>query len=57
MPQIPPRNVQWASSGRWVHLAKIAYEKYFMRKVRKGISEPYYEKLALKMMGLMRLKA
>ena len=56
MPQIPPRNVQWASKGRWVHLAKIAYEKYFMRKVRKGISEPTYERLTLKMMGIMRLK-
>lgn len=56
MPQIPPRNVQWASSGKWVHLAKIGYEKYFMRKVRKGISEPYYERLTLKMFGIMRLK-
>ena len=56
MPQIPPRNVQWASGGRWVHWAKIAYEKYFMRKVRKGISEPTYERLTLKMMGVLRLK-
>ena len=56
MPQIPPRNVQWASSGRWVHWAKIAYEKYFIRKVRKGISEPGYEKYTLKLMGIMRLK-
>lgn len=56
IPQIPPRNVQWASSGRWVHLAKIAYEKYFMRKVSKGISEPFYESLTLKMFGIMRLK-
>ncbi len=56
MPQIPPRNVQWASQGRWVHWAKIAYEKYFMRKVRKGISEPTYERLTLKAMGIMRLK-
>lgn len=56
MPQIPPRNVQWASSGRWVHWAKIAYEKYFMRKVRKGISEPTYERMTLKAMGIMRLK-
>ncbi|MFZ2449845.1 MAG: FAD-dependent oxidoreductase [Methylovulum miyakonense] len=56
MPQIPPRNVQWASRGRWVHWAKIGYEKYFMRKVRKGLSEPFYERLPLKMMGIMRLK-
>lgn len=56
MPQIPPRNVQWASEGRWVHWAKIAYEKYFIRKVRKGISEPSYEKYSLKMMGIFRVK-
>ncbi|MDD2724537.1 MAG: FAD-dependent oxidoreductase [Methylovulum sp.] len=56
MPQIPPRNVQWASRGRWVHWAKIGYEKYFMRKVRKGLSEPFYERLPLKLMGIMRLK-
>jgi sulfide:quinone oxidoreductase len=56
MPQIPPRNVQWASKGRWVHFAKIAYEKYFIRKVRKGLGEPFYERLPLKFMGIMRLK-
>ena len=56
MPQIPPRNVQWSSQGKWVHWAKIAYEKYFIRKVRKGISEPGYEKYTLKLMGIMRLK-
>lgn len=56
MPQIPPRNVQWAARGKWVHWAKIGYEKYFMRKVRKGLSEPFYERLPLKVMGIMRLK-
>lgn len=56
VPQIPPRNVTWAKKGKWVHLAKIAFEKYFIRKVRKGISEPLYEKHVLKAMGLNRLK-
>ncbi|HMX16370.1 MAG TPA: FAD/NAD(P)-binding oxidoreductase, partial [Rhodocyclaceae bacterium] len=28
LPQIPPRNVNWFSEGKWVHLAKIAFEKY-----------------------------
>ncbi len=36
LPQIPPRNVTWAKEGKWVHLAKIAFEKYFLRKVRTG---------------------
>jgi sulfide:quinone oxidoreductase len=56
MPQIPPRNVNWASDGKWVHLAKIAFEKYFINKVKSGRSEPYYEKAALKLLGLEKLK-
>ena len=55
-PQIPPRNVTWSSEGKWVHLAKIGFEKYFMRKIRNGISEPFYERLMLKLMGVVRLK-
>jgi len=56
MPQIPPRNVAWAAGGRWVHTAKIMFEKYFMRKMRIGKSEPYYEKAMMKMLGITRLK-
>ncbi len=56
VPQIPPRNTTWSAHGKWVHLAKIAFEKYFMRKVRKGISEPFYERMMLKLMGVVRLK-
>jgi sulfide:quinone oxidoreductase len=55
-PQIPPRNITWSAQGRWVHWAKIGFEKYFMRKIRKGISEPFYEKAMLKIMGVVRLK-
>lgn len=55
-PQIPPRNVNWSSSGKWVHLAKIGFEKYFIRKVRKGESEPFYEKLALHALGIRKLR-
>lgn len=56
-PQIPPRNVNWSSSGKWVHLAKAGFEKYFMHKLRKGQSEPFYEHLALKALGIDKLKA
>ena len=56
-PQIPPRNVNWASYGRWVHYAKIAFEKYFLRKVRRGESEPFYERLALEALGIRKVKA
>jgi len=56
-PQIPPRNVNWSATGGWVHLAKIAFEKYFLRKVRQGKSEPVYEKFMLDMLGIGKLKA
>jgi sulfide:quinone oxidoreductase len=56
MPQIPPRNVNWFAQGKWVHLAKVAFEKYFLRKMKKGTSEPVYEKLVMKALGIMKLK-
>ncbi|MDO6461138.1 FAD/NAD(P)-binding oxidoreductase [Granulosicoccaceae sp. 1_MG-2023] len=56
VPQIPPRNITWFKKGKWVHLAKIAYEKYFMRKMKNGSGEPVYEKYLTKVLGLSRLK-
>jgi sulfide:quinone oxidoreductase len=56
LPQIPPRNVTWAKVGKWVHLAKIAFEKYFLFKMRRGTSEPIYEKYVLGALGIERLK-
>lgn len=56
LPEIPPRNVTWAKAGRWVHLAKIAFEKYFLRKVRTGSTTPVYERYVLKALGIVSLK-
>ena len=56
-PQIPPRNVTWFKKGKWVHWAKIAFEKYFLRKMRMGVSEPIFEKWVLQLIGLARLKS
>ncbi|MGB8634489.1 MAG: FAD/NAD(P)-binding oxidoreductase [Rhodanobacteraceae bacterium] len=56
LPQIPPRNVTKSMSGKWVHLAKVGYEKYFMRKMRKGQADPIYEKIIMKAFGIDRLK-
>ncbi len=56
-PQNPPRNINWASEGKWVHLAKIGFEKYFLRKIRKGQSEPYFEKAVMGMLKVTRLKS
>jgi len=55
LPQMPPRNVNWFKKGKWVHLAKIAFEKYFMRKMKTGNSDPVYEKYVLKFLGIVRL--
>jgi sulfide:quinone oxidoreductase len=55
LPQIPPRNVNWFKKGKWVHVAKIAFERYFLYKMRHGTSEPIYEKYVLKLLGIERL--
>ncbi len=56
LPQIPPRNVNWFKKGKWVHLAKIAFEKYFLYKMKHGSTEPVYEKHVLKLLGIERLE-
>jgi sulfide:quinone oxidoreductase len=56
LPQIPPRNVNWFKEGKWVHLAKVAFEKYFMRKMKSGTTEPLYEKYVLGLLGIKKLK-
>ena len=55
-PQIPPRNVNWSASGKWVHSAKVGFEKYYLHKMRSGRSEPFYETLALRALGIDKLK-
>ena len=57
LPQIPPRNVNWFSEGKWVHLAKVAFETYLIRKLKKGTSEPIYEKYVMQALGITKLKA
>ncbi|MGE4326392.1 MAG: NAD(P)/FAD-dependent oxidoreductase [Pseudodonghicola sp.] len=56
MPQVPPRNVNWAAEGRWVHWAKLVFEWYFMRKIRTGVSEPFYERFVMKLAKIHKLK-
>ena len=55
-PEIPPRNVNWSSRGKHIHLGKIAFEKYFLHKMRGGVSEPYYERFIFKTLGIDKLK-
>ena len=40
-----------------MHLAKVAHEKYFLNKMKRGGTEPVYEKYILKMLGINRLKS
>ena len=52
LPQTLPRSMAWSKKGKWVHLAKIAFEKYFIRSIKTGSSEPIYEKYMLKLLGI-----
>ena len=56
VPQIPPRNTNWSGSGKWVHWAKVGFEKYYLRKIKQGKVEPFFEKFALRLMGVQKLK-
>lgn len=55
VPQLPPRNIMWYKQGKWAHYGKIAFEKYFIAKMKTGVSEPFYEKWLLDAIGLRRL--
>ena len=55
-PQIPPRNVNWSSQGKWVHAAKAGFEKYFLHKVRQGKADTFYENMTLDILGIKKLK-
>jgi sulfide:quinone oxidoreductase len=41
---------------RSVHLAKVAFEKYFLRKIRRGESEPFYERFLLDKLNIAKVK-
>ncbi|MGZ8406553.1 MAG: NAD(P)/FAD-dependent oxidoreductase [Caulobacteraceae bacterium] len=56
IPQIPPRNMNWTAEGRWVHFAKAAFETYFLDKVRRGVSEPFYERAVMDWLGITKTR-
>jgi len=55
-PQISPRNVAWMKKGKWVHYAKVGFEKYFIYKMKQGSSEPAFEKYFLRFLGIAKTK-
>lgn len=58
IPQNPPRNMNWYSKGIWVHWAKVMFEKYFIYKMKRGVSEPIFEKYVFKfLLGIEKLKS
>ncbi len=54
-PQIPPRNVNWSAKGAWVHVAKIAFEKYFLRKMNGGKGDNFFENFVLRRLNIHKL--
>ncbi len=56
LPQMAPRNLNWHKKGKWVHLAKIALEKYLLKNLKRGVSETFYEKAILKALGITKLQ-
>lgn len=56
IPQFKPRQHDWFYQGKLVHYAKIAFEKYYTYKVKHGVSEPFYEKFIMTMLGIDKTK-
>lgn len=55
-PQIPPRNVVWMKKGKWAQWSKSAFEKYFLYKMKRGVTEPWLEAKLLALLGIKKLK-
>ncbi len=42
--------------GRWVNLAELAFEKYFLAQMKSGNTEPIHQKYVVKALGIDKLK-
>jgi len=47
-PETQQRRYAYAVQGSWVVWSKTAFEQYFMTKMRRGVSVPWFERLGLK---------
>lgn len=56
IPQFKPREHDWYYEGKLVHYAKVAFEKYYTYKVKHGVSEPFFEKIMMRMLGISKVK-
>lgn len=46
------RRISVAKLGRWVSWSKVAFEKFFLIKMRLGMSIPWFERWGLRVLGL-----
>ncbi|MEQ9620725.1 NAD(P)/FAD-dependent oxidoreductase [Coleofasciculus chthonoplastes] len=51
-PKIGQRRRAIAKRGRWVSWLKIAFERFFLTKMRWGLSVPWFERWSLRLLGL-----
>lgn len=56
VPQCPPRNIDRIIEGRFVHVVKRSMERYHVRKLKGGVTEPMLERLLFRLMKMPRLK-
>jgi sulfide:quinone oxidoreductase len=55
LPQYPPRKTDVTLHGKVAVAAKVAFEKYFLHKIRAGNTDPSYENLMLHLIGVDRV--
>jgi len=55
LPQYPPRKTDITLHGKVAVAAKVAFEKYFLHKIKSGDTDPSYENLALHLIGVDRV--
>ena len=55
LPQYPPRKTDITLHGKVAVAAKVAFEKYFLHKIRAGNTDPSYENLMLHLIGVDRV--
>jgi len=39
-----------------VHQAKVGFERSFLYKVKRGATEPYFERLAVRLMSMKNIR-
>lgn len=54
-PETGQRRSSYAMRGPWVVWAKVAFEEYFMLKMRYGVGMPWFEKLGLRTLFNLKL--